>query len=1044
MMFVLHAVWSAPRRGAGRLLLWAEDSALPVGTEPRRGRRPKVPRARAHPFALDAAGLADRLAATALGERVRGAAHVEAELVLPSGPRGPHGSPALVRDDEPSTRSPTRTEPWHVPALAFDHEHAAAVLRALDADELEVDGPDAVSTRIPVAVSVRSLAAGAWLVDRLVARGHVLPSLVDGSTGPAAVWVPAPVGDDLRAVRDWSRRMPAACRAERVGDDLDGAGAVATAESALTTLTDAEVRARLGEEIALLPAVGRRPAESERAVSSWLAALTGPTGRFHADGADLDGLARSLEQWHRSGTSAQGPLRACFRLCEPVDPATDAEAWSVEFLLQDTVEPSLVVSASEVWAATASPLLRRVASPQETLLGELGRASGLWPQLERALRTSRPASLELDTERAHEFLRQVAPLLAEAGFGVLLPSWWGTSGRGLGVRMSASTPNPGAVSKQSSRVGMDALVSYEWKLALGDEELTEPELEELSRLKAPLVRLRGQWVELDQRRVAAGLEMLRDGSGGSRTTAGEVLSIALGVSEPAEGLPVVGVDADGWLGDLLAGGLDRRLEAVPTPDGLTATLRPYQRRGLSWLTFLAEVGLGAVLADDMGLGKTVQVLALEVRDRERAVPPTLLVCPTSVVGNWRREAQRFAPDLRLHVHHGSDRARGEEFRRSAAESDLVITTLGLVARDVAELAAIGWHRVVVDEAQNIKNSRSRQATAVRRLHARQRVALTGTPVENRLSELWSIMDFVNRGLLGSAEAFRRRFAIPIERDGSERAAAALKRATGAFVLRRVKTDPAIVEDLPAKNEMTTHCTLTAEQASLYQAVVDDMLARVEDSEGMERRGLVLATMAKLKQVCNHPAHLLKDGSRVAGRSGKLARLEEILDEVIADGDRALCFTQFTEFAEMLRGHLVERFGCEVPYLHGGVPRKTRDEMVRRFQSGSGPPVFLLSLRAGGTGLNLTAANHVIHVDRWWNPAVEDQATDRAFRIGQRRDVQVRKLTCVGTVEERVHAMIEEKKALAAMTVEAGEDWLTELSTAQLRDLVGLSDDAVTA
>jgi SNF2 family DNA or RNA helicase len=372
----------------------------------------------------------------------------------------------------------------------------------------------------------------------------------------------------------------------------------------------------------------------------------------------------------------------------------------------------------------------------------------------------------------------------------------------------------------------------------------------------------------------------------------------------------------------------------------------------------------------------------------------------------------------------------------------VITTYAVATRDAELLGQVDWRRVVLDEAQNIKNSATKQSAAVRGLPARQRIALTGTPVENRLAELWSIVDFVNPGLLGPLSTFRQRFAVPIERDNDEQAAARLKKITGPFLLRRLKTDPAIIGDLPDKIEMKTLCNLTAEQASLYQAVVDEMLDKIENSEGIERRGLVLATMTKLKQVCNHPAHLLKDGTRLPGRSGKLARLEEILEEVLAAGDKALCFTQFTEFGGMLTQHLTNRFGRDVLYLHGGTPKRKRDAMVAAFQDSEGPPIFLLSLKAGGTGLNLTAANHVIHVDRWWNPAVEDQATDRAFRIGQRKNVQVRKFVCVGTLEERIDEMIEKKKALSQLTVGTGENWLTELSTDELREVITLSTDAV--
>jgi SNF2 family DNA or RNA helicase len=456
--------------------------------------------------------------------------------------------------------------------------------------------------------------------------------------------------------------------------------------------------------------------------------------------------------------------------------------------------------------------------------------------------------------------------------------------------------------------------------------------------------------------------------------------------------------------------------------------------------------MGAVLADDMGLGKTVQLLALFAHDLEKpdGAGPTLLVCPMSLVGNWERETAKFTPHLRVHVQHGKERPQGKDFRAVVLASDLVITTYSLLARDSAALRKLPWRRVVLDEAQAVKNAATQAAIAARALKAPRRIAVTGTPVENRLADLWSLMEFANPKLLGDAADFKRRFALPIERAGSTDASARLRNLTQPFVLRRVKTDTSIISDLPEKLEMEVICTLTGEQAALYQSVVEDMLERIANSSGIERRGLVLATMTKLKQVCNHPAQFLRDGSRIGGRSGKLARLEETLDEVLAAGEKALLFTQYAEFGELLRTHLTARFGREVAFLHGGLSKAQRDAMVARFQQEErqGPSLFVLSLKAGGTGLTLTAANHVIHVDRWWNPAVEDQATDRAFRIGQSRAVQVRKFVCAGTLEEKISLMIRDKRGLAASVVGTGEGWLTELSTSQLRELLTLDAGSV--
>jgi SNF2 family DNA or RNA helicase len=441
---------------------------------------------------------------------------------------------------------------------------------------------------------------------------------------------------------------------------------------------------------------------------------------------------------------------------------------------------------------------------------------------------------------------------------------------------------------------------------------------------------------------------------------------------------------------------------------------------------------------------TVQTLALLQHDWSDGYRrPTLLICPTSVIENWRKEAARFTPELPVLIHHGSDRRRSDAFAAAVAGQALVISSYALLHRDLELLRSVAWRGVVLDEAQNVKNPETKQARAARALSADYCIALTGTPVENHVGDLWSLMELLNPGLLGSQTDFKRRFFLPIQVTRDEAAAARLKQLTGPFILRRVKTDRAIIADLPEKLEMKVFCTLTKEQASLYAAVLKDLDEPLEEAEGIQRKGMILATLTKLKQICNHPAQFLGDGSAVAGRSGKLARLEEMLEEVLATGDRALLFSQFAEMGGLLQHHLQRTFGREVLFLHGGVPRARRNQMVERFQSaGNGPPIFILSLKAGGTGLNLTAANHVFHFDRWWNPAVENQATDRAFRIGQCKAVQVHKLLCAGTLEERIDAMIESKQGIAAQVVGTGEGWLTELSTAQLRDLLALRVEAL--
>ncbi|WP_415363032.1 DEAD/DEAH box helicase [Saccharothrix sp. BKS2] len=878
----------------------------------------------------------------------------------------------------------------------------------------------------------------------LVRRGRVLPVLDDTRS---ARWRAALSGVDslrhaaLRATTPDSFHAAASGVGDGPGGSGGGSGGSGgrggggdgVLTDVLDRLVDREVRRALaGTGVAATTGSATTGSGEDGVVGRWLAALAGAP-RVEAASGEVDGLRRVLGTWAARGLR-ESPVRTCFRLVSPEQGGFLEDRWRVEFLLQAVDEPSVQVSANQLWRKRDAALRRWVDRPDEVLLGDLGRASRLYPALDRALVAKRPAELALDVEGAYDFLTHAA-LLAQAGFGVLLPSWWRQPSR-LGLTLDATgRGTAGAVAKEGE-LGLKALVDFRWELSLGDERLTEAELTALARAKVPLVRVRGQWVHVDRKRLAAGLAFLRRGGGGRMTAAQVLLHAGLHPDDAELPLPLNGVRATGWLGDLLSGEAEHRLEPVEHPPGLVGELRPYQQRGLAWLAFLDRLGLGACLADDMGLGKTVQLLALEAHTRRRGGrPPTLLVCPMSVVGNWQREAARFTPGLRVRVHHGAERALD-------LDCDLVVTTYAVVARDADKLADVVWDRVVLDEAQNIKNSATRQSEVVRSLPARHRVALTGTPVENRLAELWSIMDFANPGVLGSISTFRARFAVPVERHHDEDAALRLRRITGPFVLRRLKTDPRVITDLPDKIEVTQLCTLTAEQASLYQAVVDDMFARIAEVRGIQRRGVVLGTMSKLKQVCNHPAQLLRDSSRVAGRSGKLARLEEVLEEALADGDKALCFTQFTEFGSLVAPHLATRFDTEVLFLHGGTPKGARDEMVRRFQEQDGPAVFVLSLKAGGTGLNLTAANHVIHLDRWWNPAVEDQATDRAFRIGQRKHVQVRKFVCVGTLEERIDRMIEEKRGLAQLVVGAGEDWLAELSTGELRELLALSGEAV--
>ena len=701
-------------------------------------------------------------------------------------------------------------------------------------------------------------------------------------------------------------------------------------------------------------------------------------------------------------------------------PAKEEEPFAAVVRVRSAADPSLVVDAGELWSAPAAVLARLGERAETDLLLALRRGARAWPPLAPLLRSAAPTEVSLDEEQVAELLETGAEALGGAGIEVLWPAE--LLGEGLDVRATVATPTPAGAAAPVFR--LEALLSFDWQVTVGGEALTAEEVAALAEAKRPLVRLRGRWVRVNREL----LERLRRRRG-PRITAAEALTAALTGNLVLDG-DRVEFHAAGALADLVDRLARAGRAAVEPPEGLQATLRPYQRRGLSWLAEMCELGLGGCLADDMGLGKTVQVIALHLHRRPLEAGPTLVVCPTSLLGNWERELARFAPDVPVRRYHGGDRHLEE-----LAVDEVVLVTYGVVRRDRAVLAEVGWGLVVADEVQHAKNPLSRTARELRAIPAAARVALTGTPVENRLTELWSILDWTTPGLLGPLERFRRSVAVRVERYRDADATERLARVVRPFLLRRRKSDPRIAPELPAKTETDRVVPLTPEQTTLYEAVVRETLAKIASSEGIERRGLVLRLLTALKQICNHPAQYLHEAAPLPGRSGKLAALDELLDVILDEGEAALVFSQYVEMCRLIRAHLADR-GVPTLFLHGRVPARRREELVARFQDGAAP-VFLLSLKAGGVGLNLTRATHVVHYDRWWNPAVEDQATDRAYRIGQDRPVQVHRLVAEGTLEDRIAALLASKRDLAEAVVGAGEAWITELSDAELAELVSL-------
>ncbi len=1141
---VLHASWSS-----GRLHLWAEDArqyAVAASSSTA---------ASTHPFAKGDLSWLAALPALRDAQPAQLVARLPflGETPAPSTGLERLAGSALAGDDDVDFEDPSALADAQedvaaaaaeaatvvatitlrdctIDTVAFGPDQTSAVLLALaDALEKQASGEDTDKTheRITIGSDLEYWILAGRFAQHVIAQQRFVPMLVQTLTGELkGGWRPW-LSDEAMAGKATLliSAMPAAARAVVDAQEHD---AWSITEDFLAALVDSACRAALVREDFGATIHGKDP--STDAHVAWLSGLISTADAIPGPITIRQDLAKRVRVWigglEDRGTSSA--WRLVLRLSEPdtkmlaPDQAPDPgqESWLLSFHLQSVDQPNLLVDASDVWIIkgdSATIMGRRLDMPQELLLKELGRASRFYKRLEVALDESEPSELKLNTRHAYDFLREVRPILIEQGFGVEAPLWWDTPTARLGAKLMLEaddgtdprTAAGGLSNAAKAQLGLATLVNYRWEISVGDTTLSLEEFESLAAKKVPLVRVNGRWVEIRPEDVHAAIKFIRENPGG-RIRLSEAMRLAYASELKTTGIPVVGLEANGWLqGFMNSEAATKQLEMLPPPKDFQGTLRPYQARGVSWMMFQERLGFGICLADDMGLGKTVQLLALLAYEREGAtgegapmtpagpvasmadvalasdkkatmdanaeatgaaaeassepkvttslahgVPPTLLLVPMSVVGNWVHETKRFCPHLKVLVHHGAERHQGEAFLEHAAQADLIITTYALAHRDRELLAKVRWGRVVLDEAQYIKNPSSKQSQAVRLFEADHRVALTGTPVENRLTELWSIMDFLNPGYLGSAGSFRTRFAVPVERYHDKHKGEQLRGLIRPFVLRRLKSDPTVVSDLPSKLESKEFSHLTAEQATLYETYVKRMLNEVDNAEGMQRRGLVLSALIKLKQVCNHPSQVLKDWDETGGlagnqgtldptRSGKCIRLLEMLDEVLAEGDQCLIFTQFRTMGRMLEVMIRQQFEREVLFIHGGVTQAKRQMMIEQFQKGGGKyPVLLLSLRAGGVGLNLTAATHVFHFDRWWNPAVENQATDRAYRIGQTRTVQVHKFVVRGTLEERIDQMIESKSELAENIIGQGEAWLSELSTEQLRDILTLRNDAI--
>ncbi|WP_370324012.1 DEAD/DEAH box helicase [Euzebya sp.] len=915
----------------------------------------------------------------------------------------------------------------HAPALAAPIKSTLGWLVSLRPDATRPDAtrPDATA---PAGTDDRDLGAvgtsAAWmalasaLAVRLVAQGRMVPQVrrtsgkqkgQSGRSDYQVHWIPALIDHD--EFTDLSRVMPGAVMALSRSNDRRAFTEHVVAGVVDAICTDAAARVEV-------PAPPPRPRSATEVAETILALMNGRI--FDAPTQRGNELAKGLQTWakHITGT-------ATITLTLQLDPPDEGDAWYLR-----TSVPGGNRKLEPVDAAMSNASQNR----REQIKAELDRLEGIYEPLLRG-KAERRGEVILSQEEAWELMTEVGPVLAAAGFDVQVPP------------LSRKKPRPGlkltSTDSQESVVGAQQLTYVRWSAVFGDVELTAKEIMDLSSEARPLVKAHGRWVELDKADLQAAADALAQRAEKTQMSGAEMLRHAMGL----EGSPLHGgiaVEGEAWAVDLL-----RSARGIPehppvSPPGFNGELRSYQADALAWLRFLDEAGLGGILALDMGLGKTPTLLAHLATSRGEDAPtadagrPSLVIAPPAVLGNWAHEARKFTPGLKVRIHHGQNRPGPRELIRQVEDVDVILTTYGTGMRDVDALEQISWGKIVLDEGQAIKNPTSETAQQLRRLEAHSRIILTGTPIENGLGDLWALLDFTNPGLVGDRASFVAQLSRTAE--GRSTAEEALRTLNGVLVYRRTKAEPAIAEELPDRIDTLDHCAMTPEQIGLYQAVLDGLMQETADDDSPKKKGAVLAAITALKQICNHPAAYLDDDDRpLEGRSGKLTRLNEIVDNVFEAGERVLIFTHFASWGEKLARYLTDRTGVRIDCYHGGLARGARDRIIEEFQRGTGKGALVLSLKAGGTGLNLTAASHVVLYDRWWNPAVEDQARDRAWRIGQTRTVVAHRLVCPGTVDERVEEVVEGKRQIADMALPKSSS-VGDLDSDQLQRALGIDPE----
>lgn len=873
----------------------------------------------------------------------------------------------------------------------------------------------------------------------LVERGCFVPDMQEADGEYFSFWRPVILAKYQEEFAAFIAAMPEVLTSFSVHGTCALAAKQKAGSALLSLMTDSLIRMTYKESTSQHTALGHR-VSGGNAHEIWLRSLNWSKAPLTKWKLEMQALYPQVKSWsHTLDTATAQPWRLLLRIAAPID--EEGGEWSISWHLQSVQDRGLVISADSVWhpdSMERTYFERTHSNPRLIMLRALGRLAMQIPFIASALNGSSPIECTITNEQLFEFIEKYLPLLIDEGIQVQFPSSWDAASGRTHIALNMKVAEKASGFTVSSGLSLDELLKVEWSVVLGDETLTDEEFAMLTQLKTPLVSLHGKWFIISHDEIQRIMQSLKKLP--QKLTRRDALASSL--KGEFDDLLVNSVDGSEWITRVKALLCGREsIGEEHEPEGFCGTLRPYQAHGLAWLLCMAHLGLGACLADDMGLGKTVQTLAMiKHLQSEGEKRPVLLICPTSVIENWRCEALKFVPDMKTAVHYGTKRNKKTFAQKTALPETFVISSYSLLHRDMAEFSQIEWAGVILDEAQNIKNPDTNAARAARSLKAEWHIALTGTPIENHAGDMWSIMEFLVPGLLPSRARFTRDIVRPIQA-GERSAMERVRRMTAPFILRRMKTDKNIINDLPDKIETQEYCTLTKEQATLYSAVTQNVAAILND-EGISRRGRIFAVIAALKQVCDHPALYLKDKSDLENRSGKLDRFTALAEELVASGERALIFTQYAEMGKLLKKYLEDTFGKEVLFLHGGTPRDKRIEMVNRFQSDNGPAMFVLSIKAGGTGLNLTRASHVIMFDRWWNPAVEQQAVDRAYRIGQKSNVHVHYFCCRGTIEEKIERIINSKKEMAQLSVSAGEEWVTEMDEAALRELFTLEDEAV--